>query len=337
VFASLRNRRGEAFVKTNASELAHLILGDVGMARSYAGAAAVLFRRVGDERHAAVCLVTLASIDRRHGQRRLARRRLRVARRKASASNDSETESMALLNLALVELDLVRPGAALSTIEDAFAAESGQAPTPLTPILHSVKARALAGLERLDDAREQLNQSIATNKPGSCLAHLAAWWNAEVLAAAGDPGAAADQVALAHQLLTKNLEDLPDDAARRAWTEVREHRAIASARELYFVSRTPCRVPRPDAPTGRPLQPDELVDILWTVSHPDDWGVTSQAARRRLRIRRLMTEAAEQGGVARVADVAAALDVSERTIKRDLAQLRSDGLNLPSRRSTGEN
>jgi tetratricopeptide (TPR) repeat protein len=304
------------------------------MARSQAGAAAVHFRRIGDERHEASCLVILASIDRRVGKRRLARRRLRVARGKARSSNDPLTEAVALMNLALVELDLGRHENALAGTEAALAIDSEQV-TPVTPVLQAIEARALAGLGRVDGARERLNRSIAGNKPGSGRAHLAAWWNAEVLAEIGDGSAAAEQVALAHQLLVRNLDGLPDLAARRAW-DVPEHRAIADARERYFVDQVSWRVPGREAPTGRPLDSEELIDIVWTISHPDDWAVPASAARRRLRIQRLATEAWDQGGVARVADVAAALDVSERTIKRDLAQLRADGYSPPTRRGPGE-
>jgi tetratricopeptide (TPR) repeat protein len=276
--------------------------------------------------------VTLASIDRRDGKRRLARRRLRAAQTKAQATDDPATVVLALLNLALVELDLSRTEIALANVEAALAVSREQGQAALTPALLAIQARALGGLGRFDEAREGLSQSIATNKPGSCFAHLAAWWNAQVLAELGDAGAAAEQVALAYDMLVRNLEDLPEQAVKRAWTEVPEHRAIAEARELYFVDRTRWRVPGREAPTGRPLESEDLVDVMWTTSHPDDWVVSSAAARRRLRVRRLATQAWDQGGVARVADVAAALGVSERTIKRDLAQLKADGYYLPTRR-----
>jgi hypothetical protein len=118
---------------------------------------------------------------------------------------------------------------------------------------------------------------------------------------------------------------------------VPEHRSIAELRERYVATTVNAAVPRWDAPTGRPLEPDDLVDIRWTVSEPDDHSLASAAARRRQRILRLSAEARKQGGMARVSDLAMALDVSERTIKRDLSTLRSEGRQPLTRGSAEEN
>jgi predicted ArsR family transcriptional regulator len=54
-------------------------------------------------------------------------------------------------------------------------------------------------------------------------------------------------------------------------------------------------------------------------------------ALRQVRLQRLLLEALEQGGVASQEDLAQALQVSVRTIKRDFEQLQQQGLYLPSR------
>ena len=112
VFASLRNRRGQAFVRFNWSVLAHRILGDDAAAAEQANLAAVHFRATGDERLEVACLNVLASIDLRAGRRRLARRRLTEAMAKASAVGDRVIEAQAVVTAALVELDLGRHEAA---------------------------------------------------------------------------------------------------------------------------------------------------------------------------------------------------------------------------------
>ena len=70
------------------------------------------------------------------------------------------------------------------------------------------------------------------------------------------------------------------------------------------------------------------------LSEPADWATESAAERRRRRLARLVAEADEQEGATRVSDLAVALSVSERTIKRDLAELRAMGVELRTRRST---
>ncbi len=84
-----------------------------------------------------------------------------------------------------------------------------------------------------------------------------------------------------------------------------------------------------DAPRGRALVPDELVAIALEI----DPTVQQPAARRTLLLQVLDTVQA-QGAQATVEDLAAALDVSASTVRRDLRQLRTQG-HLPTTRGTG--
>jgi tetratricopeptide (TPR) repeat protein len=96
-----------------------------------------------------------------------------------------------------------------------------------------------------------------------------------------------------------------------------------------------------DAPIGRPLRDDEYVEVTWTLAAPEDQGIGHEArpeqhreiTRRRLRIIRLLREAAEQSAAPTVADLATALEISTRTIKRDLAALRAEGHDVHTRGS----
>ena len=86
---------------------------------------------------------------------------------------------------------------------------------------------------------------------------------------------------------------------------------------------------------GRALKETELIQIRWTVdAGAEDQQVHQQygsTALRQVRLQRLLLEALEQGGVASQEDLAQALQVSVRTIKRDFEQLQQQGLYLPSR------
>jgi tetratricopeptide (TPR) repeat protein len=124
-------------------------------------------------------------------------------------------------------------------------------------------------------------------------------------------------------------------------------RALGSVQELLDgLDRSPV-VPRPGqkrallarrgAPRGRPLRPDELVEVIWTVDMPQQQGsrVMSKATLRQERLRRLCAEAAAQGAEPTVGDLADALGVAARTVDRDIAALRAAGETLATRGAVG--
>lgn len=86
---------------------------------------------------------------------------------------------------------------------------------------------------------------------------------------------------------------------------------------------------------GCSLQTVEKVEVIWTI----DAGMADQEIARkkgrqglrRARLRRLLEEALEQGAAATQEDVARALQVSVRTLRRDCAALREEGISLPTR------
>ncbi len=89
------------------------------------------------------------------------------------------------------------------------------------------------------------------------------------------------------------------------------------------------RLPSADTP-GRGRAPFEAtVPVVWTVDagEEDDALLAREGkvALRRHRILRLLAEAEAVGALPTVADLAGALNVSPRTIRADLAALRSRG------------
>ncbi len=321
VFASLGNGRLVAYAQTNCAELLHW-LGDDDRAQSRAEEAAVYFRSVEDARLEAMCLTTLASIDHRKGRRRLARRRLEAARARSQEAGDVLTLAAIAVNRALVELDLGHLDRAMAEVETA--AELRRAHDELATmgaVVLAVEARIHRVGGDMEVAVERVHEAITVNRPTSHRAHLTAWWCAQILEEGGFEEGAREQVALAHQVLLRMFENLPDDLRVTAWG-LAEHRAIADARERYFVDQGEWRLPRWDAPTGRPLEADDYVDVVLTLSEPGDRDRSQAGAVRQHRIRRLIEQARRQGARIRVLDLAEVLGVSERTIKRDLSVIR---------------
>lgn len=90
-----------------------------------------------------------------------------------------------------------------------------------------------------------------------------------------------------------------------------------------------------NAAHGRPLTQTATREVIWTVdAGPEDQEVESKhgpTALRQIRIQRLLGEAIEQDAVASQEDLAHALQVSVRTIKRDCHEMQNQGIYLPTR------
>jgi biotin operon repressor len=83
------------------------------------------------------------------------------------------------------------------------------------------------------------------------------------------------------------------------------------------------------APFGPPLRETERVEVTLTIDGgSEDAAVKKGEGRkglRRGRILRLLSEALEQGGVLTQEDLARALQVTRRTIERDIRELKEEG------------
>jgi len=184
----------------------------------------------------------------------------------------------------------------------------------------------------LDRALQDSRQSVTSLKANQEQKHLILFWRSHLLAAAGDHATAQAVMRQAHAALQALLQDFPPELRTQSLRQKTEHRQIMTA----FAAQTTVlnlRLPAADAPTGRPLTPDEWRDVHWTLHHPDDETIIGKAERRRHRLRRLLRESGEQDAAPRVPDLAQALAVSNKTIKRDLAALRAGGAEVWTRGS----
>lgn len=86
---------------------------------------------------------------------------------------------------------------------------------------------------------------------------------------------------------------------------------------------------------GQPLPVTPSVEVRWTINAgAEDQEVLKRHGRvalRRVRIQRLLDEALAQGGAATQEDLASALTVGLRTIKRDFMEMQRQGIYLPTR------
>jgi DNA-binding SARP family transcriptional activator len=95
---------------------------------------------------------------------------------------------------------------------------------------------------------------------------------------------------------------------------------------------------RRGVPRGRPLRPDELIEVIWTVEECDQYQPdqpVNKAVVRQNQLRRLCAEASAQGAEPTVSALAVALGVTARTIDRDIAALRAAGEQLATRGANG--
>ena len=119
----------------------------------------------------------------------------------------------------------------------------------------------------------------------------------------------------AYRLVMDRAGQLDDEYAHRMFLEnVPEHREIVSA--CGGADQVAVRLPRDDAPKGRPLRDDEYLTITWTVAAPVDEALAEGPARRQAQLRRLLPEAAGQGAPPLGGNLAAALEVSGPRLRR---------------------
>jgi DNA-binding SARP family transcriptional activator/Flp pilus assembly protein TadD len=297
-------------------------------------------RDIGSRHGQVVALVNLAHVSHRQGkdQRALEQGQQAVAHAEEIGERRALGYAWTIVGDALTSLGRLADAESAYRQALALRQELGQP---------NLAAESLAGLVRVALARHDLSQACAyadeilehlqTGSLGGTKDPLLVYLSCyQALHGAHDPHAERVLADAYHQLQAQAAR-ITDDHLRRGYLDnIDAHREIITAYAAgQALSYRVVRLPRADAPMGRPLRDDEHVSITWTVAAPEDEAIEAGPARRQARLHRLLQQATDQGATPTVADLAAALVVSEPTIRRDLAALRRAGHPAQTRGSRG--
>ena len=335
---------GEARILNHLGNLEHM-LGRCETARAYYERTISLQHDMGNRREEAIGLYNLSlacfDMDDRETALTCCRRALNITR----DTRDRRVEGYCLTAQGLILEGLGHWDEAEKSHRLALKAREDAG-------LPALAVDALAGLTRIAIARGNAEEAIAHAEA------ILAWFEEQGIEGVGDPLAAylavyraldaAGQgerarsiLQTAYDLLVSWAERIPDPDDRRTFMErvdpnrsiVAAHRTLESEEKSPLHHKQQVRLPTFHAPLGRPLQPEEWVEIEWTIAAPEDIYLPQGAKRRRYRLQRLVQEAREQGAMPTLAHLAQALGVSVRTVKRDLAHLRAAGVEIHTRGS----
>lgn len=274
-----------------------------------------------------------------HGQEQEAACRAQEALDLAIQIQNQHLQARAMINLGHARAALGEVEEACACYERARAlhreaGEQGQALDALAGLARAALSRGQIQAARghVEDMLVSLGQHSLHAAKEPFRVYLTCY---QVLLAAGEPRAG-EVLCSAYCTLQEQAKRIPDPRLRRSFLQgVAVHREIAAlyeaARQQLPVGPVRARLPRAGATTGRPLHDDEWVAVTWTPLLPEDEGIPDRLARRRHRLQRLLQEAAAQDAAPTVEDLAAALRVDARTVKRDLAALRAAGHTTPTR------
>lgn len=331
VFHGVANQRGEAIARANAAAVRHMVLGDDDTAEQEVLSAWKIFEEMGETVRVAQCQEVLASIRARAGEVEEARRLLHESLDTLAEVGNRWFEAQHLVSLARVEMADDRLEAALDALDRAKTICTELALKALQIEVDSLRAMVLSRRGDHAQALALSRDAVARLGGGTERPHLV-WLNhLYITRRAGLDQDARRAAYRAYETLMGLLDGLRADECQGALERVPEHREIVQLYETSTPTRRTVRLPSADAPTGRPLRDDEFVVVTWTPETPEDFSISDPVRRRRHQVRRLLAEAVAQGAKPALADLAAALGVGSSTIRRDIAALRSEGLDVATR------
>lgn len=292
ILREIGNRLGESHALANLGNIA-MDLGDYARAKTSFEQALHIKREIGDPENEGVVLSSLGLLAHQLGDDGAACKYSQQALQIVQEIDDRATTGEALTHLghALAGQGQLTAAAEAYRRGLTIRRELGK---------HNVAMEPLAGLTRIALAQRDLSQ--AKTRVAEILAYLEEESTLDgteeplrvyltcyqVLQVTQDPRAR-DVLNTAHHLLQERAARIEDEELRRSFLEnVAVHREIIAA---YHESgsfqpgrQVQIRLPRTDAPTGRPLHDDEYVTVTWTVDAPGDQAIPRKTDRLRHRI-----------------------------------------------------
>ncbi len=332
-YVTIGNRRGQALVLSNAAWLRHSLLGDDEGAGRDSREALSVYQQIGDPRGQAQCQATIGSIRYRGGKVEEAGAYLQQSLDGARQAQDSWMEAQILKEWARCDLEAELADRGLHRANTALLLCSNFGFRDLATSVRALRGRLLISIGHLEEALRATTESIEALQTGVDGAHLVLFAHGLALSSLGRQAEADRFVDRAYRQLHSLLRDLPDEDREVALARVPAHREVLSVWAERQPRKIQQKLARVDAPKGRPLSDSERVHVTWTVCCPDDLAAQSVVSRRHRRLLRLISEAATQGAVPTVADLAAGLGTSVATTRRDLASLRQQGHRITTRGS----
>jgi DNA-binding SARP family transcriptional activator len=330
---SLGHRRGEADNLDNLGGVSW-VLGDYPIAIDRYQQALAIRRQIGDDWGISISLGNLGSAYRLQGDLDTALSFYNQALPLARRINRRLGQGYILHGRGLALLEAGRLAEAGEALHEALAIRTGLGEqSDRLETLGGLALLALAQSE-LDLARrtsEEMLDLLATlNQAGPALRQWVHYVAYRVRQASGDDTAAVHHLLEARAAMMVIATSLTKAERRRFLTQVPLNRQVETAVSARKQSLTVSLV-RGDVPPGRTLTPRDYTEVTWTVYTPEDDLHPDPVTRRRHVIKRLLAEAEAQDAAPTADDLAAALGVSRRTIRRDMKVLALAGVVLSRR------
>ncbi len=327
IFRQIGSSRAEAQVLVNLASLQSESLEDQEAAVSNAQTALIRFTALKVTVGEAQCLSVLGSIASKRGDPGRAESLLRqsLALFRQSGNRFMQQQSQRVLAMILLDANALEA----AETEARHGAEICQALNLPGDLLYFLHIRSCLALRRgeLPLALELIERAVKIQSEQPKLLsmlYVIHLQHHDVLRDLGRTDDARNAIEVAYSGLMSSLGGTTPEQRAQA-LRASDARPVIVAWEAFHVQQDRVRLPRANVPTGRPLRPEDYLEITWTVNDPSDELIPDKVLRRQTRLERLGREALAQGAAPTLEDLARALGSSLPTIKRDLEALRVRG------------
>lgn len=329
---AIGERRVEAQVRINKATIYFTLIGDVASALADVAFSLDYHREAGDYVGEGHCMCVRGQIAMHCGRLKEARADLEQGLTMLVAAGERWVALQVYHHLTRLSLDEGRPDVAMYYVDEAQAICQELDLTDWATSMLALRGLVLLALDQPEAALAATTEAVTHLTSGIPEAHLIFFWHYRALTANRQNAQARVAIQEAYETLLQTLKGFSSEERARSLEQIKEHRAIVTAWESSQPHQATFCLPHVAAPiAGRPLREDEWINVTWTVSAPEDDEIAGKVARRQHQLLRLLREANEQSAAPTVEALSTALDVAQRTLKRDLAALRAQGNDVRTR------